>query len=232
MSYQTGWSRFRVFTALCAAGVFAYQPVAWAAAPAVVGEISVKGSAEINGIGAVNGKTVFSGDRIVTNGNSTASVTSHGGARLLVVESSTVQIKDSSGPLTALLQRGGVAAVSPAEAPLIVEVSGMRIVPAKTGGIYAVQLAGNKLKVLAQSGTLSVEAANRTVTVPEGKTMDATVGADPAGGGAAAGGSSLLTDILIASTVALAATTLALAIDDATKGCTVSPVGVGTCQVH
>jgi hypothetical protein len=232
MFNQTGCSRMRILTALCAAAVLPYQPVAWAAAPAVVGEISVRGSAEVNGIGAVDGKTVFSGDRLVTDGNSTASVTSRRGARLVVVESSAVQIEDSSGLLTALLVRGGVAAVSPAQAPLIVEVGGMRIVPGKAGSVYAVQLEGSKLRVLAQSGTLSVEAANRTVSVPEGKTMDATVVPDPGNRGAASGGGSHLTDILIASTVALAATTIALGVAYATTGCTVSPTGVGTCKVH
>jgi hypothetical protein len=233
MLQQSGREILRMLFAMCAAAVFACQPVGWAAAPALVGEITVKGSAEVNGISATTGRNVFIGDRIVTEREASVSVTSRAGARMVVVGLSTVQIKDAADHLLAQLDRGGVAAVSPAQAPLIVEVKGMRIVPGKTGSVYAVFLEGSKLKVLSENGTVSVETSDRTVTVPEGKTMEATVGADPAPSGAGAPGSagSHLTDILIASTVALAATTIALAVVDATKTCTVSPSGVGTCQV-
>jgi len=90
--------------------------------------------------------------------------------------------------------------------------------------------------VLARSGAVDVVAENRTVTVEEGKTMDATVPAPASGSGTgsgagAGGGGGTLTTVLIASTVALAASTIALAALDATAGCTVSPTNVGTCQV-
>jgi len=234
MPNRMGGGKFRMFGALCTAGIFIFQQTGWAAAAPVVGEISVHGRAAVNGLDTASGKTIFSGDRIVTEAQSTAAVTSRGGARLLVVEASAVEIKDSNGSLVARLDHGGLAAVSPAQAPLIVEVGGMRILPAARGSVYAVFLDGNKLKVQAQSGALDVEAANRTVSLPEGKTLDATMAPAPegGGGGGASGGSSTLTAVLIASTVALAASTLALAIDDVTKGCTVSPAGVGTCQVH
>jgi hypothetical protein len=218
--------------ALCAAAVFSYQPVAWTAAPGALGEISVKGSAEVNGVSSISGRTIFSGDRIVTGEHSTASVTSREGARLLVVESSEVRIKQASTLWTAMLDHGGVAAVSPGRSALVVEVRGMRIVPGHTGSVYAVQLEGSQLKVLAQSGAVIVEAANRTVAVPEGKTLDATVAPSQAGGAAPAGASSVLTEVLIVTTVALAGTAIALGVLEATKGCTVSPAGVGTCQVQ
>jgi hypothetical protein len=216
-----------------------YAPVAWTAAPAIVGEISVRGSAKVNGIGTTSGANVFPGDHIATEANSTASVTSRDGARLLVIESSSAQIRDGGGRLTAVLLSGGVAAVSPAKSPLIVEVRGLRILPATTGSVYAVLLNGNSLKVLARNGAVDVVAENRTVTVEEGKTLDATVGPAPASGNGtgtgsgagAGGGGGTLTAVLIATTAALAASTIALGVLDATAGCTVSPSGVGTCQV-
>lgn len=237
MNHQSAWSGPRVLLALCAAWSLVYAPVAWTAAPAIIGEISVRGSAKVNGIATASGASVFPGDHIATEANSTASVTSRAGARLLVIQSSTVQIREGGGRLTALLERGGVAAVSPAKSPLLVDVKGLRILPAATGSVYAVTLDGNSLKVLARSGAVDVEAENRTVTVEEGKMLDATVGPPPASGSGtgsgagAGGGGGTLTAVLIASTVALAASTIALAALDATAGCTVSPTNVGTCQV-
>jgi len=238
MNHQSGWSGPRVLLTLCAAWSLVYAPVAWTAAPAIIGEISVRGSAKVNGIATASGANVFPGDHIATEAKSTASVTSRDGARLLVIESSTVQIREGGGRLTALLEIGGIAAVSPAKSPLIVEVRGLRILPAATGSVYAVLVNGNSLKVLARSGAVDVVAENRTVTVEEGKTMDATVPAPASGSGSgtgsgagAGGGGGTLTTVLIASTVALAASTIALAALDATAGCTVSPTNVGTCQV-
>jgi len=239
MNHLSAWSGPRVLLTLCAAWSLVHAPIAWTVAPAIIGEISVKGSAKVNGIGTASGANVFPGDLIATEANSTASVTSRDGARLLVIESSTVQVREGGGQLTAMLERGGVAAVSPAKSPLLVEVRGLRILPAATGSVYAVLLDGNSLKVLARSGAVDVLADNRTVTVEEGKTLDATVGPAPASGsgtgagsgGGAGGGGGTLTTVLIVSTAALAASTIALAALDATAGCTVSPASVGTCHV-
>ena len=238
MNHQSAWSGPRVLLALCAAWSLVYAPEAWTAAPAIIGEISVRGSAKVNGIGTASGANVFLGDRIATEANSTASVTSRAGARLLVIESSTVQIREGGDRLTAVLESGGIAAVSPAKSPLIVEVRGLRVLPAATGSVYAVLLNGNSLKVLARSGAVDVVAENRTVTVEEGKTLDATLPAPASGSGSgtgsgagAGGGGGTLRTVLIATTAALAASTIALAAIGATAGCTVSPTNVGTCHV-
>lgn len=227
---RRGWCR--TFIVVCVSFIFAYQPVAWSASPATVGQIATEGNAEINGLNAVTGGSVFSGDRIITRPDSRASLFLTNGSRLVLLGSSSAQIKTTGNHLMAVLDRGQLAIVSPSTSPLAVEAGGTKIVPGKDGSIYVVALNANRLKVMAQKGTVSVEASNRTVDVAEGKTLNATL--DPQQEPEGVGASAIQNrsgPILLVISLGLAGTALALAIVDITAGCKVSPSTVGSCQV-
>jgi ferric-dicitrate binding protein FerR (iron transport regulator) len=213
---------FRIFTrlvAICAAIVLVYQPVAWAASPASIGQIATKGNAELNGANAVTGATVFSGDRIVSHPDSTASLALTGGSRIVLAGAGAMQVKAEGEELTATLDKGKLGFLSQASAPVVVEAGGTRVTPGKNGGVYVVELDGNKLEVSAYKGGAKVEAANRTVEVPEGKTLLATL--EPAQGPpSSAGHSSFAVWAIVALAAAGAITAIVLA---TTGGKTISP---------
>ncbi len=208
-----------------------YQPAAWPApaGPAVVGEIATKGIAEINGANAVTGASVFSGDRIVSHSNSTATLALKGGSRVVLVGAGAVQIKASEGYLTARLEQGKAAFLSNASAPIVVEAGGTRTVAGKKGGVFLVALNGNQLEVTAHQGDAEVEAGNRTVEVAEGKTLRATL--DPSPGAPNSGGGSNFAIIALGTSLALSGSALGLALANLSTGCkTVSPSTVG-CEI-
>lgn len=223
----------RQLLAVSACLLLTYQPVAWSATPVAVGQISTNGAAEINGVDAVTGGTVFSGDRIITPRGATASLSLAGGSQLILVGSSSVQVNNAGSQLSAALEHGKLAILSPARAPVVVEAGGIRIVPRKDGSLYAVELTGNSLNVTARRGIVDVEAANRTIALKEGKTLRATLGPpqEPEGAGADGAARSRILEATIVASVLLAGTALALAIVSLKAGCKVSPSNVGTCQV-
>jgi hypothetical protein len=213
-----------------------YQPVLGSTTPTALGEVSSKGATEINGVSAITGGAVFSGDRIDTERNSTASLSLTAGRQVILVEASSLRIALTGSQVTGTLGHGTVAVLSPANDPTFIEAGGTRIVPGKDGSIYVVELSKDNLNVTASRGTVSVEAADRTVEVPEGKTLEATL--DPAqgptgsGGPApAASGGHLLTVVIVAAG-ALAAATVTLLVREVRTGCkVVSPSTAGQCDV-
>jgi hypothetical protein len=213
-----------------------YQPALGSATPTAVGQISSKGATEINGVSAITGGAVFSGDRIDTERKSTASLSLTAGRQVILVEASSLRIALTGNQVTGTLGHGTVAVLSPATDPTVIEAAGTRIVPGKDGSVYLVELSKNNLNVTASRGTVLVEAADRTVEVPEGKTLEATL--DPAqgpsgsGGPISAGNGGHLMTVVIVAAVALAAATVTLLVRDVRTGCkVVSPSTAGQCTV-
>jgi hypothetical protein len=207
-----------------------FQPGTWAvSSPTIAGQMVTEGAAQINGASAPKGGTVFVGDHIVTPSGANASLALTGGAQLILIESSSLQMKEVEGQMSASLDRGAVAVLSrTATTPFVVEAGGARIRPGKGGAVYAVTLTGQKLEVFAKTGTTEVEAADRTVEVHEGETLEATM-APPAPPQMAAGAGSTsplmskLDKIAIIAGVAAAGTALVLAIRALQKTCTGTP---------
>lgn len=213
--------------------MLAVSPALGAAGSMPLGQITAKGHAEINGIAAVSGATVFANDRIDTAAASTASLLLSNDRRLVLLEKSSFSIASDAARLTAMLTEGDIAVFSPAASPLIVDAGGTEIIPGKAGSLYAVELHGEHLRVAVQQGTASVEAVGRTVEVAQGHTLEATLEQDDQyhrleGVGAIR---SRLKAVVIIALVALSATTLIFAIRDLTTGCKVVSPGSGTCQV-
>ncbi len=230
-------SRFlRPLLVLCTSLLLVYQPAVGSATPIAVGQISSKGAAEINGVRAVTGGAVFSGDRIDTDRNSTASVSLTAGRQVILAEASSLRIALTGSQVTGTLGHGEVAVLSPASDATVIEAGGTRIVPGKGGSVYTVELNKNNLNVTASRGTVLVEAADRTVEVPEGKTLEATLdpAQQPTGAGtpSATGSNTHLVTALVVGAAALAAATVTLLVRDVRTGCkVVSPSTAGQCDV-
>ena len=210
------------------------QPGTWtASSPAVVGQMVMEGAAEINGARAPKGGTVFVGDHIVTQSGANASMALTGGSQLILIESSSLQMKQLEGQMGASLDRGALAVLSrTATTPIVVEAGGAWIRPGKGGAVYAVTFTGDKLEVFSKTGTTEVEAANRTVEVHEGERLEATMApaapapATPAAapqGPFPAGRTGKIEKVLIIVGVGAAITALVLAIKAVQKTCTGTP---------
>ena len=211
------------------------QPGTWtASSPAVVGQMVIEGAAEINGARSPKAGTVFVGDHIVTQSGANASMALTGGSQLILIESSSLQMKQLEGQMGASLDRGALAVLSrTATTPIVVEAGGAWIRPGKGGAVYAVTFTGDKLEVFSKTGTTEVEAANRTVEVHEGERLEATMApATPAPATPAAasqqwpspsGRTGKMEKILIIAGVGAAITALVLAIKALQKTCTGTP---------
>ncbi len=163
---------------LCSA-LLLYAPVAAQADPAAMGKINTKGPTAVNGLAVPAEASLFTGDRIVTEKDASASVVLVTGGRLLVAGSSSVVLRDGPNQLTAALDRGAVGVFSRGDKPVTTEAAGTRIHAAQPGGFYEVAVNGNAVRVVAVKGAATVEGANRTVEVAEGKTLDATMAPAP-----------------------------------------------------
>jgi ferric-dicitrate binding protein FerR (iron transport regulator) len=188
-----------VVAMLCVALV--YAPVEMDAASAVA-KMNTRGTAEVNGAVAPAESSVFSGDRITTRSEAAVALSLPGGDQVFLPEKSAAKVRQDGATVLLALESGGAIVVSRSAKPPMIEAIGVRIEPAGAG-IYEIALRGTALKVAARKGTAKVVASNRTMEVPEGKTLDATVAPPPQGqAGAAAGLSALQTGVLVAGVVA------------------------------
>jgi hypothetical protein len=206
------------------------QPGTWASSsPTIMGQMVLEGDAVINGAHASKGGTVFVGDHIVTPSGANASLALTSGVQLILIESSSLEMKEVEGQKSVSLDRGALAVLNrAATAPFVVEAGGARIRPGKGGSVYAVTLVGEKLEVFAKTGTTEVETADRTVEVHEGETLEATMAPPaPPQRAAGAGSSSPLMSkfdkVVIIAGVAAGATALVLAVRALQKTCTGTP---------
>ncbi len=165
-------------------------PVAPAGTPAALAKMSTKGTAELNGAVTPAENSVFNGDRISTHAKAAVALALSGGDQVFLPEQSAAQVRQAAARVEMSLERGGLVVVSRGAQPVSVLAGGVRIVPS-SAGIFEITINGNSLKVAARKGTARVTASNRSVDVPEGKTLDAKV--DPPQGPAGAGASSLTT---------------------------------------
>ena len=214
------------------------QPGTWASSsPTIMGQMVLEGDAVINGAHASKGGTVFVGDHIVTPSGANASLALTSGVQLILIESSSLEMKEVEGQKSVSLERGALAVLNrAATAPFVVEAGGARIRPGKGGSVYAVTLVGEKLEVFAKTGTTEVETADRTVEVHEGETLEATMAPPaPPQRAAGAGSSSPLMSkfdkMVIIAGVAAGVTALVIAVRALEKTCigTPSPFKV-TCN--
>jgi len=186
--------------------LMAFEP-AFGSPNRAIGTVTGNGEARLNGSVVPNGTVLYTGDRIVTTSGGAASIHLTRGDVLALGSSTAAQVKATDKGFTVLLDSGRVAAAAGKDAPIVVESHGVTIVPKQTNGSYEVALNGSELEVLTHRGTTLAEAANRTVEVPEGRLMRATVDQGPTPAGKK---SKLILVVLIAAGVAAAGLGVAL----------------------
>lgn len=181
--------------------LLAYVPVVESASPAAIGKISTKGKAAVNGTAVPEEATVFAGDRISTEKETATGLSLPGGDQVFLPALTTAQLLRNDAQVIVALEHGALAVISRSNQPVTIRANGVEIQSAKAAGaVYEVAVQGTSLKVMARKGTALVKAANRTVEVNEGTTLDATAPAAPP---VAAGGlSPLWTGIIVVSTAA------------------------------
>jgi hypothetical protein len=166
----------KAFLASCLSLLMVYLPVT----SAVVGQMTTRGTAEINGTTVPADTTVFAGDRIATRGETTAVLTIPGGDQVLLPSLSAATVARNEGRVTVSLEQGSLAVLSKSKAPVIIAASGVRIQPVANGAaIYEVTVHGKVLEVIARRGTALVETAGRSVEVKEGTELEATMAPPP-----------------------------------------------------
>jgi len=226
----------RSFLGVVLSAAIAYQPAL--AAPPTLGQAIIKGQARINGVATPSGTSLFAGDRVATSTDSIAQLQLTKGGNVFLPASSVVVLEPEGDPVTLGLEQGALAVLSKNSSPLTVEANGVRILaPTDSAAVIEVAITGNSLKVLARRGKAIVESADRTIEVPEGKELDATVASAPKQGPSEAkpaGRNRLETWVLVIA-VAAGLTGLILGIMAVTRpnpaGCiVVSPSGVGSIR--
>jgi len=204
--------------------LLAYEPVTGAGAQ-TLGSMKVQGLVKVNGAAVAAETTVFAGDRVTTASGSRASLSLTGGGQVVPLGASSFQMKHSGEQLTAALAEGGLAVLSHARTPVLVEAAGARIHPPEEGGFFVLTVNGDSLRVVARKGALSVEAGDRTVEVPEGKALEAKMAPPPQGpqGAGSGGGLSTFAKVAIVLVVVGAITGIAVALNSGDDCKAVSP---------
>jgi hypothetical protein len=211
-----------ILATLCSL-LLVYAPVAGAGRPTALGKLDSKGPTEVNGAATSTETTVFPDDRITTQREASASLSLASGSQLTLAASSSLQMKDTGGQSAAKLERGGVAVLSRASAPVVVEAGGVRVHASNGGGVFAVILDGNNLKVLASKGAAKVEAANRTVEVGEGKMLEAAMAPQQPVGEGALSEMGTFELVLLSASAAAAFVALGIAVKKLSESCTGTP---------
>lgn len=201
-----------------------YLPVAPVDASTAAGKMITKGSAEINGVAAPAVTSVFVGDRIATEKETTTSLSFSGGDAVVMPQLSKAALGERDGHLVVNLEDGTVSVLNKSHTPIVVEAHGARIQAASNlPAIYDVTIHGNALRVVAHGGVARVDTPTRSGEVQPGSTLDATVAANPPQPTPSATSSG--SDWLLYGGAAAGATGLALGAValDKVNSCTLSP---------
>ncbi len=159
-----------------------YAGVVPARPPAAVGTIQAKGRVEVNGVALPAEGTLYADDRIVVGKDAAVSLRLAGRDQVFLPELSVAAVRRTNERLRVVLEQGSLAVVSRAEQPLQVQALGAQISAAGGAAIFEVAVRGRALEVLSRHGTAMVVAAERTVEVPAGMKLEATVAPAPVDG--------------------------------------------------
>ncbi|HKV05083.1 MAG TPA: hypothetical protein VJO53_08260 [Candidatus Acidoferrales bacterium] len=155
-------------------------PVAPIDASAAAGKMTTKGSAEINGVAAPAVTSVFVGDRIATQRETTTSLSFAGGDAIVLPELTKAALGQRDGRFVVNLVDGTVSVLNKTQTPILIEIRGARIQAASgQPSLYDVTVHGNALRVVARSGAARVETANRIGTIESGNALTATLAPIP-----------------------------------------------------
>lgn len=202
-----------LLTSLCLICV----PVAPGATPSVVGKMTATGTVGVNGMRMPAEVTLFGGDRVATERDTTATLTLAGGGRLILPGLSRVQLRLEGSQLVIVLERGAVAVRNRLTNPVAMDAGGVRIESGQGGAsAFEVALSGKELRVLTHRGITRVRSAERTVEVKEGMLLNATLAPEPQGP-TGAGSLTAFQTFAVAVAIAAGVTGLALGVAALTR---------------
>lgn len=161
--------------------LLAFQPAFATPPPSPVATVSGRGPIRVNGMLVPPGTSVYAGSRIDTGPGAVAFVVLPHGSKLVLGASTSARLVAGKKDFPVKLEKGTLGAVSEAGAPVLVETRGVTIRTKNAEGTYEVAVKKNSVEVLARSGAAVAEEANRTVDIPEGKMMKATLASSRAG---------------------------------------------------
>lgn len=197
--------KFKMNLALVLSLLLAALPVLPAEPSAAVGKMTTRGAAEVNGTTLPNDATVFSGDRLATEKDSAVALSLGAGNQVFFPELTRARLERSGNETKVSLEHGALAVVSRAGTVPVVETSGVRIQTAGSApAIFEVAISGTKLKVLSRTGITRVIAADRTIELPEGKMLEASVSPAPPSPQAPAAGTGMTGGLTTIQIVAIA----------------------------
>src|SRR5208282_1136874 len=134
-----------------------YLPVAPISASSAAGKMITRGNAEINGVAAPAVTSVFVGDRIATERETTTSLSCAGGDSVLMPERTKAAMGERDGHFVVSFEDGTVSVMNKTLTPIVVEVHGARIQAASNQpALYDVTVHGNVLRVVARGGVARV----------------------------------------------------------------------------
>ncbi len=157
-----------------------YLPVAPISASSAAGKMITRGNAEINGVAAPAVTSVFVGDRIATEKETTISLSFAGGDAIVMPELTRAALGERDGHFVVSLEDGTVSVMNKTLTPIVVEVHGARIQAASNQpALYDVTVHGNVLRVVTRGGVARVETPTRSGEVQPGNELDATLAPSP-----------------------------------------------------
>jgi hypothetical protein len=193
-------------------------PASLIAASSAAGKMITTGSAEINGVAAPAVTSVFVGDHVATQKESTMSLSFAGGDSVVLPELTKAALNQKDGRFVVNLEDGTVSVMNKTLTPILIEVNGASIRAASNQpALYDVTVHGNMLRVVAHSGAAFVETPNRSGNIEAGNVLTATVSAGPPPSGAGAGGGGGFPVWAIATIAVAAGAGLGVGIYEATK---------------
>lgn len=189
-----------------------YLPVTPVSASSAAGQMFTKGTAEINGVPAPTTTSIFPGDRIATEKETTTSLSFPGSDAAVISEVSKAALGQRDGRLAIELEEGTVSVLNKSTKPISIEAHGA-LVQAAAGqaSVYDVTVHGNSLRVISRGGLVRVETANKIAELQPGNELDATLASpDPAVPPQSPAGLSLATTWVVVTVGALAVTGIVL----------------------
>jgi hypothetical protein len=142
------------------------------------GLVTVTGTVKVNGQGAITGQTLFASNRIVTAGNSTASITLRNSSRLNLSADSDLNVESSSKTLSGSLTDGLVSGSVPAGVLVEFKTTDVTIVSdAAEPIVFSLQTnecAGTNITV--DKGRIDARIHGQLRTIKAGESLSTTLG--------------------------------------------------------
>ncbi|MGH9788582.1 MAG: FecR domain-containing protein [Candidatus Acidiferrales bacterium] len=201
-----------------------------AAAPATMGRVVANSPATLNGVAIPTEATVFSGDRLATGADGWARIYLAEGEQIHLAGRSEARAARSGERVDVELMNGRLLLQTRAGSAINVLTNGLAILPANQDAVWEVtRTAPNEVLVASHSGSVEVLGANRSITVPAGRSARVSTAAAPASpasppplGGLSAGAKAAIIAGIVGGVIAI----VVIATNQTESNAVVSPSGL------